>query len=71
MTIKYIIKKLSDVKDNEMCSVDPDYDVFSLSGLISAHSTGAIDIEDHCWFGYKDSYQFAPKSAPALVKVVV
>lgn len=71
MTIKYIIKKLAEVSDNEMCSVDPDYDVFHLSGLISAHSMGAIDIEDHCWFGYKDSYRFAPKSAPALVKVMV
>jgi hypothetical protein len=71
MTIKYIIKKLGEVSDSEQCSVDPNYDIGYLAGLISAHSIGAIDIEDHCWFGYKYSYQFAPKSAPALVKVVI
>ena len=71
MTIKYFIKKLSEVGNDDRVSVDPDYTIPYLGGLIASHNLGALDIEDYCWFGYKDSYQFAPKDAPALVKVVV
>ncbi len=67
--MNYVIKTLAEVGDDELCSVDETYTVQSLTGLINAHHIGAVDIEEHCFFCHKDGYQFAPKSAPALVKV--
>ena len=68
--MKYTIKRLHEVQENELCSVDPNYTVSSLAALISGHDLGVLDIENECWFGHKDDYQFAPKTAPALCKVL-
>ncbi len=67
--MRYVIKRLCDVSDDELCSVDEEYTVLSLSGLISAHNIGAVNIEEYCYFAHRDDYAFAPKTAPALVKV--
>lgn len=66
---KYIIKRLGEIDEDTQCSVDPSYTVASLAALISAHNSGAIKLEDECWFGYRENYKFAPKEAPALVRI--
>lgn len=69
MTITYAIKRLCEVSDDQFCSADPEYTVALLAGLISAHNIGALNIEDECWFGTPESYKFASKDAPVLVKI--
>lgn len=58
---------LGKVKPGELCSVDPEYTFAGLAGLANAHNTGVLDVREHYWFGDRDSYQFAPKDAPAMV----
>ena len=62
------IKKLADVLDNEQCSADPSYTLEGLCSMVAAHNAGAIDIEEQVWFGHRDDYRFAPKSAYVLVR---
>ena len=67
--MKYVIKTLSEVREDEWCSCDDTYTVSSLAGMIAAHNTGALDIEEHVFFCHKEDYQFAPKTAPVLVRI--
>jgi hypothetical protein len=67
--MKLKIKRLEDVTDDEMCSVDPSYDIQGVSAMVASHNSGAVDITKECWFGYKDNYQFAPRSTIAMVVV--
>jgi hypothetical protein len=69
MSITYVVKRLHEVSDDQFCSVDPEYTVPMLAGLISAHNLGALNIEDECWFGKPEDYKFASKDAPALVRI--
>lgn len=69
MIVTYAIKRLREVSDDQFCSVDPEYTVALLAGLISAHNIGALNIEDECYFGTPEDYRFASKDAPALVKI--
>lgn len=62
------IKRLADVLDSEQCSADPSYTLAELCSLVAAHNSGAIDIGEEVWFGCKDDYRFAPKSAYVLVR---
>jgi len=66
--MKLIIKRLEAVTDDELCSVDPNFTVTYAASLVAAHNSGTIDIDNECWFGYKEDYQFAPTSAIAIVK---
>lgn len=68
-TYRYIIKTVGECTAADRISVDPNYTVGELAGKIAAHNAGALNLEDHAWFGTRDSYQFAPKEAPALVAV--
>lgn len=67
--MKLKIKRLEYVTDDQMCSVDPSYDIQGVSAMVASHNSGAVDITEECWFGYKDDYQFAPRSAIAMVFV--
>lgn len=67
MKFQYEIKTVGECTEEDRISVDPMYTVGELAGLIAAHNMGALNIEDQCWFGTRDSYQFAPKETCALV----
>lgn len=70
-TYRYVIKTVGECSEHDRISVDPKYTVGELAGMIAAHNAGAMNLEDQVWFGTRDSYQFAPKAAPALVAVPV
>jgi len=69
MTYQYLVKTVGDCAADDRISVDANYTVGGLAGLVVGHQMGALNIEDQCWFGTLDSYPFAPKDAPALVAV--
>lgn len=69
LNYKYVIKKLEDVTDTEMCSVDSQYTVSHLGGLLAAFHLGNIDLDDYCHFDHKDAYRFAPKTSLCLVRL--
>lgn len=66
--MKYVIKRLSEVHEDEWCSCDETYTVSSLAGMIAAHAVGALDIEEEVFFCHKEDYRFAPQTAPVLVR---
>jgi hypothetical protein len=68
-TYRYVIKTVGECTEADRISVDPKYTVGELAGMIAAHTAGAMNLEDHAWFGTRDNYQFAPKAAPALVAI--
>ena len=71
MTYRYLIRTVGECTAEDRISVDPEYTVASLAGLVSAHSCGALDIEEVCGFGTLEGYAFAPKNSPALVAIPI
>lgn len=68
-TYRYLIKTLDECSETDRISVDPKYTVGELAGMVAAHNAGAMNLEDQLWFGTRESYRFAPKTAPTLVAV--
>lgn len=65
---KYSIKRLGDCIDSDIISVDETYTIQGVASMILAHNSGLLDISEECWFGNKESYQFAPDTAIAIVR---
>lgn len=64
----YSIKRLKECTEDDLISCDVSYTIPALTSMIMADKAGLINLEDECWFGYKENYRFAPADAPVIVK---